>query len=164
MEEDEDDGFSDFRKTEGLPIFRKGEEIYDLVHQICELIPEDNEHLKYVKAQMLGDAALLTVKIAGAEAGGRAEQRERGDDPAEHGAEPGVAEDGGGGGRPEEGRADLVREPRGPAVLEPPLADLLAQHQVHLVVFRQRQVAHHGTRTVGRWACPVNKTKCVVRV
>jgi hypothetical protein len=68
--EDEDDGFSDFRKTESLPIFRKGEEIYDLVNQICELIPEDNEHLQYVKAQMLGDAALLTVKIAGAEAVG----------------------------------------------------------------------------------------------
>lgn len=68
--EDEDDGFSDFRKTENLPIFRKGEEIYDLVNQICELIPEDNEHLQYVKAQMLGDAALLTVKIAGAEAVG----------------------------------------------------------------------------------------------
>lgn len=68
--EDEDDDFSDFSKTESLPIFKKGEEIYDLVNQICELIPEDNEHLQYVKAQMLGDAALLTVKIAGAEAVG----------------------------------------------------------------------------------------------
>ncbi len=70
MKENDDDDFPDFRATEKLPIYQKGEEIFDLVHQICDLIPEDNEHLQYVKAQMLGDAALLTVKIAGAEAGG----------------------------------------------------------------------------------------------
>jgi len=69
MEDNDDDDFPGFRATEKLPIYQKGEEIYELVHQICDLIPEDNEHLQYVKAQMLCDAALLTVKIAGAEAG-----------------------------------------------------------------------------------------------
>ena len=68
MEEEED--FDDFRKTKKLPIYLKGEEIYKVAHQICELIPEDNEHLQYMKGQILGDAALLMVKVAGAEAAG----------------------------------------------------------------------------------------------
>jgi hypothetical protein len=53
-----------------LPIFKKGEEIFDVVRMICELIPEDNEHLQLLKGEMIADAALLTVKIAGAEAAG----------------------------------------------------------------------------------------------
>lgn len=68
MEEDEDD--FNFRDPEKLEIFKKGQEIFEVVHQICELIPEENEHLQFIKGQMLGDAALLTVKIAGAEGGG----------------------------------------------------------------------------------------------
>jgi len=67
MEEDEDD---DFRDPEKLAIFKKGQEIFEVVHQICDLIPEDNDHLKFIKGQMLSDAAMLTVKIAGAEGGG----------------------------------------------------------------------------------------------
>ncbi len=67
MEDDED---YDFQDPEKLAIFKKGQEIFEVVHQICELIPEDNEHLQFIKGQMLGDAALLTVKIAGAEGGG----------------------------------------------------------------------------------------------
>lgn len=68
MEEDEDD--FNFRDPEKLEIFKKGQEIFEVVHQICELIPEENEHLQFIKGQMLVDAALLTVKIAGAEGGG----------------------------------------------------------------------------------------------
>ncbi len=52
-----------------LPIFKKGKEISEAVRQIGELIPEDNEILQDIKAQMYGDAALLFVKVGGAEAG-----------------------------------------------------------------------------------------------
>lgn len=54
---------------EHLPIFKKGEEIYDVVHEICDLFSEENELLQSLKVDMLSDAALLTVKVAGAEAG-----------------------------------------------------------------------------------------------
>lgn len=53
-------------EAEDLPIYKKGKEIFDVVHQIGELIPEDNEHLQMVKADMYSDAAQLTIKIAGA--------------------------------------------------------------------------------------------------
>lgn len=53
-----------------LPIYQKGEEIFDVVHQIGKLIPEENEILQDIKHQMICDAALLTVKIAGAEGAG----------------------------------------------------------------------------------------------
>ncbi|QGY46663.1 hypothetical protein GM418_24275 [Maribellus comscasis] len=57
------------RPAESLPIYKKGKEIFDVVHQISELIPEDNEHLQFIKGNMLSDAAQLTVKVAGAEGG-----------------------------------------------------------------------------------------------
>ncbi|MCG6189480.1 hypothetical protein [Maribellus maritimus] len=57
------------RPAENLPIYKKGKEIFDVVHQISELILEDNEHLQFVKGNMLSDAAQLTVKVAGAEGG-----------------------------------------------------------------------------------------------
>jgi len=57
-------------KPEKLPIYRKGKEIFDMVHKITALIPENNEILMEIKGQMLCDAALLFVKVAGAEAGG----------------------------------------------------------------------------------------------
>ena len=50
-----------------LPLFKKGQEIRDIVRAIADLIPEDNEHLQYLKGDMLYNAGLLTVKIAGAE-------------------------------------------------------------------------------------------------
>jgi hypothetical protein len=56
-------------RAEDLAIFKKGKEIFDVVHQIGELIPEDNDFLQHVKACMIEDAGLLTVKVAGAEAG-----------------------------------------------------------------------------------------------
>jgi hypothetical protein len=67
MNSDEDD---EIIEPEKLPIFRKGQEIYDLVTRITDLIPEDNEQLMLVKSWMLDNAAQLTVKVAGAEAAG----------------------------------------------------------------------------------------------
>jgi hypothetical protein len=67
MYSDEDD---DIIKPEKLPIYLKGKEIFDMVSKIADLIPENNEYLKEVKACMLSDAAQLTVKVAGAEAAG----------------------------------------------------------------------------------------------
>jgi len=67
MNSDEED---DIVQPEKLPIYRKGKEILDMVIKITDLIPENDEHLNYVKACLLSDAALLTVKVAGAEAAG----------------------------------------------------------------------------------------------
>jgi hypothetical protein len=53
---------------ERLPIYRKGKEIFDIVSKIADLILENDEYLKDIKACMLCDAAQLTVKVAGAEA------------------------------------------------------------------------------------------------
>ncbi|WP_010664063.1 hypothetical protein [Marinilabilia salmonicolor] len=47
----------------------KGKEIFDIVHQIGELIPEDSKELQHLKGQMLGDAMMLTAKVSGAEGG-----------------------------------------------------------------------------------------------
>ena len=54
-----------------LPIYKKGEEIYEVVNQICQLIPDDenDKPLGHVKSIMLEDAMMLTVKVAGATAG-----------------------------------------------------------------------------------------------
>ena len=52
-----------------LPIYKKGWEIYEVVDQICQLIPDDDEQLGHVKSIMLEDAMMLTVKVAGATAG-----------------------------------------------------------------------------------------------
>lgn len=52
-----------------LPIYKKGWEIYEVVDQICQLIPNDDEHLGLVKGIMLEEAMMLTVKVAGATAG-----------------------------------------------------------------------------------------------
>lgn len=64
-----DDDFDDRIDPKSLPIFKKGQEIYDVVRQIADLIPEENDHLSFTKQIMLEDAMLLTVKIAGAEGG-----------------------------------------------------------------------------------------------
>lgn len=67
MNSDKED---DIVSPEKLPIFQKGKEIFDLIKRITDLIPENNEYLMEIKGCMLSDAALLTVKIAGAEAAG----------------------------------------------------------------------------------------------
>jgi hypothetical protein len=56
-------------RAEDLAIFKKGKEIFDVVHRIGELIPEDDDYLQHLRGCMIADAALLTVKVAGAEAG-----------------------------------------------------------------------------------------------
>jgi len=53
-----------------LPIFQKGQEIYDVVRKLAELIPEENDELQHTKGMMLSDASQLVVKVAGAEGGG----------------------------------------------------------------------------------------------
>jgi len=55
-------------KIENLPIYKKGEEIYELVSKIVDLIPMDNEKLQFAKQEILTNALLLMVKVAGAEA------------------------------------------------------------------------------------------------
>lgn len=57
------------RDHDNLPIFKKAEEIFDAVKEISDLIPEDDEHLQFIKAQMIGDAMMIMAKIAGAEGG-----------------------------------------------------------------------------------------------
>ena len=52
-----------------LPIYKKGEEIYRVINQICQLIDDEDEYLGHVKSIMLEDAMLLTVKVAGATGG-----------------------------------------------------------------------------------------------
>lgn len=53
---------------ESRPLYEKGLEILDTVRLISDLIPPDDEHLNMVKEQMIGDASLLVVKVAGASA------------------------------------------------------------------------------------------------
>jgi hypothetical protein len=53
-----------------LPIYKKGQEIADVVEHICDLIPEDNGELQSLKEQILLDSRLLAVKVVGAMAGG----------------------------------------------------------------------------------------------
>lgn len=68
MFEDDDDERSS--NPEDLLIFRKGKEIFDITSKIGELITdEDEDELQNIKKLMLEDAAMLTVKIAGAEGG-----------------------------------------------------------------------------------------------
>ncbi|MCF8357857.1 MAG: hypothetical protein K9H26_03810 [Prolixibacteraceae bacterium] len=52
-----------------LPLYKKGQEIFEVVDQICQLISDDDVHLGEIKRIMYEDAMLLTVKIAGAEGG-----------------------------------------------------------------------------------------------
>ncbi len=67
---EEEDDFN-IREHEDLPIYKKAEEIYEVVRQIADLIPDDdeNDHLSFVKGNMLGDAMTICAKIAGAEGG-----------------------------------------------------------------------------------------------
>jgi len=66
-EEDEDDYFESRTNVSDMPLFKKGEEIQYVIRLLTELMPEDNELLQSMKGEMLYNAGLLTVKIAGAE-------------------------------------------------------------------------------------------------
>ena len=50
-----------------LTLYKKGKEIFMVVHKIVELIPEGNEQLSMTGGFMISDASMLTVKIAGAD-------------------------------------------------------------------------------------------------
>ncbi|KFE99700.1 hypothetical protein IX39_03275 [Chryseobacterium formosense] len=56
------------RPSRNTPIFKKAEEIYKALKTITDLIPEDNEYLKDVKMNLLGDSMVMMAKISGAEA------------------------------------------------------------------------------------------------
>jgi hypothetical protein len=56
----------EFLEPRAIPLYRKGKEILEVVYKIAELIPDDNEPLQFIKANMISDAAQLTVKVAGA--------------------------------------------------------------------------------------------------
>jgi hypothetical protein len=58
------------QSPEKLPIYKKGQEIFEVVNSICQLIPDDNKYLQHIKGMMLSDAMELTVKFAGAESAG----------------------------------------------------------------------------------------------
>lgn len=55
-------------EIEKLPLYKKGEEIYELASKIVDLIPSDNEKLQFSKQEILTNALLLMIKVAGAEA------------------------------------------------------------------------------------------------
>ncbi len=57
------------RNHEKLPIFKKAKEIFEITMELEALVPEDNDHLKSIAAQMVGDAMIIQAKIAGAEGG-----------------------------------------------------------------------------------------------
>lgn len=59
----------DGHEYEELTIFKKAKEIFEIISEISDLVPEDNDFLQMVTSQMLGDAMLIQAKIAGAEAG-----------------------------------------------------------------------------------------------
>lgn len=62
-------------RIRNLPIYKKAEEIGELVQSICATIDEDkgnelSDILNSMKEMLFADAMLLLVKIGGAEAGG----------------------------------------------------------------------------------------------
>lgn len=65
--DEEDDEIVDPRS---LPIFKKGEEILELVKHISDLLDDyDDPVLRSTQGFMMHDASLLTMKVAGAEGG-----------------------------------------------------------------------------------------------
>jgi hypothetical protein len=47
-------------------IFKKSQEIFSTIKTITDLIPEENEHLQFLKTQLLEDAMLIQVKLSSA--------------------------------------------------------------------------------------------------
>ena len=69
FDDEEDDYLSGRKKVEDMPIYKKGKEIADVVRQISDLIPEDNDMLQTEIQMAISDAYQLTVKVVGAEGG-----------------------------------------------------------------------------------------------
>ena len=59
----------EFKNPIAKALFDKGGEIIELVHEITDLIPEDDEMLKHTSSFMREDAYMLQVKVSGAEGG-----------------------------------------------------------------------------------------------
>jgi hypothetical protein len=59
----------EFKNPIAKALFDKGGEIIELVHEITDLIPEEDEMLKHTAAFMREDAYMLQVKVSGAEGG-----------------------------------------------------------------------------------------------
>lgn len=51
-----------------LPLYKKSQEIFDVLEIITDLFPENNEYLQSIKGNLLGDIMLIQAKICGAEA------------------------------------------------------------------------------------------------
>ena len=68
----DDESFEDYQKRQEnvmkMPLFLKGEEILEVVRQLIDLIPEEDELLNSLKGILLEDAFILTSKILSAEA------------------------------------------------------------------------------------------------
>lgn len=58
------------KQLEAMPLYRKGNEIYELVSKIVDLIPDECDELQATRREILTNALLLMVKVGGAEAGG----------------------------------------------------------------------------------------------
>jgi hypothetical protein len=56
-------------KLDQMPLYKKGQEIADLVRIISDLIADGDDPLGYTKQLMLEDAYILCAKIAAAEGG-----------------------------------------------------------------------------------------------
>lgn len=69
MSKDYDDYLSRSERYRQMPLFKKGEEIISVIRQIAALIPEDDDILQHTMGMILGDAYMLTAKIANAEGG-----------------------------------------------------------------------------------------------
>ena len=66
---DDDDEEEQLKDPEKLPIFRKANDIVQLVDHILEAAPEGNRMLQHQIGMMQADAMMIPTKIAGAEGG-----------------------------------------------------------------------------------------------
>ncbi|WP_312418721.1 hypothetical protein [Epilithonimonas sp.] len=51
-----------------LPIYKKSQEIFNVLETITSLLPDDNDYLQTIKQNLLGDIMTIQAKICGAEA------------------------------------------------------------------------------------------------
>ena len=51
-----------------LPIYKKSQEIFDVLETITSLFPDDNDYLQSIKQNLLSDIMTIRAKICGAEA------------------------------------------------------------------------------------------------
>jgi hypothetical protein len=63
-----DEGDFSFHDAHELPLFKKGMEIYEIIHKVSELIPDEDPMTEHTRQFLREDALMLTVKVTGAEA------------------------------------------------------------------------------------------------